>query len=108
MGEFNCRNSILDFVATMKVAILIPLLAAYVSASPALDAQTVLGGITKQSSGNLFGLDGVLHGADKIFDKVHDKVEQWAHEGKEFVKQNGLTCEWERVQKTSSLLTNFH
>lgn len=78
----------------MKVTTLIPLLAAYVSASPAFDAQIVLSDLTSQSSGNLFGgLDGIFNGADKVFDKVHDKVEQWAHEGKEFIKQNGLTCE---------------
>jgi len=75
----------------MKVAALLPLLSVSVFASP---AQTVLNGVSQYSAADFFGgLDRVLHGTEKVFENVGEKVEQWAHDGKEFIKQSGVTYE---------------
>lgn len=79
----------------MKVAALLPLLSISVFASP---AQTVLDGVSQYSAADLFGgLDRVLHGAEKVFENAGEKIEQWAHDGKDFIKQSGVTCELDHL-----------
>jgi hypothetical protein len=36
---------------------------------------------------------GIPEGVNPIFDKVEDKVKQWAQDGRDFINHNGLTCE---------------
>jgi cathepsin A (carboxypeptidase C) len=64
-------------------------------AVPALELQSVLGEVDALSSGVFGGIaKGIERVAEGIFHDGKEKVEQWVEEGKEFVKQNGLVCEW--------------
>ena len=80
----------------MKAFALVPLL--FIPAAlavPASELQTVLGEVDALSGGVFGGIaKGVEHLAEGIFHDGKQKVEQWTEEGKDFVKQNGLVCEW--------------
>jgi len=56
-----------------------------VFAAPAEDAQVILG--------DPAGRPG-LQGAEGIFNKGEETVHQWSENGKQFIKQHGLTCKW--------------
>ena len=90
----------------MRAFSLVPLLFSSVAwAIPAGEFQEVLGGLA-----DLPELDSLLSdistkaahaahawpGVEKTIHNGEEKVEQWVQEGKEFVKQNGLVCEWLR------------
>ena len=81
----------------MKAAILFLLLSISVHAFPAFDAHVVLGGVTRYSADHLGdnasgGVTEVLHEAEKIFDTLEEKAGQWVDGGRNFIKQNGLSC----------------
>lgn len=84
----------------MRALAILPLISLpLVQGIPASEFQTVLNEIGDISdfTGGLFG--GIAKGigsaakqAEKIFHGGQEKVEKWVEKGKEFVKQNGLTC----------------
>lgn len=74
-----------------KVLSLLPLVLIIpaILAAPAEDAQVVLGG-TSHVQNSPFHLPDAVEG---IINKGEDKVHQWIENGKQFIKQNGLTYE---------------
>jgi hypothetical protein len=82
----------------MRIVYLLPFVLPAVLAVPAGEGQTLLGDLVGYSdvANSLFGeiAKGVkhfIHGAEQVVEK---KIEQWFDDGKEFVKQNGIVCEF--------------
>ena len=79
----------------MRAFALIPLL--FIPATwavPASDLQAVLAEVGDLSGGVFGGIaKGIEQVAGGVFNKATEKVEQWVHDGKEFIKQDGLVCE---------------
>jgi hypothetical protein len=73
-----------------KVLSLLPLAFAIpaILAAPAEDAQVVLGGAGHAQS-SLFPLPDAVEG---IINKGEERVHQWYEDGKQFIKQHGITC----------------
>jgi cathepsin A (carboxypeptidase C) len=73
-----------------KVLSLLPLAFAIpaILAAPAEDAQVVLGGAGHAQSGLL----PLPHAVEGIINKGGESVHQWYEDGKQFIKQHGLTC----------------
>lgn len=73
-----------------KVLSLLPLAFAIpaILAAPAENAQVVLGGAGHAQSG-LLPLPDAVEG---IINKGEERVHQWYEDGKQFIKQHGLTC----------------
>ena len=80
----------------MKAFTLIPLL--FIPASwavPTSNLQTILSEVGDLSGGVFGGIaKGIEHVAEDVFNRGKEKVEQWVQDGREFVKQNGLVCEF--------------
>ena len=55
-------------------------------AVPSYNSQSVFG-VSEQD------IQGVREGVNSVFDKVEDKVKQWAQDGRDFINHNGLTCQ---------------
>lgn len=74
-----------------KVLSLLPLALAIpaILAAPAEDAQVVLGG-TDHIQGGVFHMPNTVEG---IIDKGEERAHQWFEDGKQFIKQHGLTYE---------------
>ena len=91
---------------TMKAFALVSLLFVQAAlAVPAADLQTVLGEL--DLSGGVFGgiAKGIEHAVEGILHDGKDRIEKWAEDGKEFVKQNGLVCEWLLPPMLTTVLT---
>ena len=87
----------------MKAFALVPLLFAQAAlAVPAADLQTALGEF--DLSGGVFGgiAQGIEHAAESIFHKGKQSIEKWVDDGKEFIKQNGLVCEYTAAEHLSN------
>jgi cathepsin A (carboxypeptidase C) len=79
----------------MKFVSLLPFLAIPALASPAFDSQIIFDDISHPSEafGDIAsGVTEVLHDAENILGNIGDKVEQWVHNGRDFIKQHGHTC----------------
>ena len=89
----------------MRAFALIPLL--FVPASwavPASDLQAVLAEVGDLSGGIFGGIaKGIEHVAEGVFTKGKERVEQWVHDGREFVKQDGLVCEYASRRREARL-----
>jgi cathepsin A (carboxypeptidase C) len=57
-------------------------------AAPADDAQVILGETDPVQRPGL----NHLHGVEGIINKGKEIAHQWAEDGKQFIKQHGLTC----------------
>jgi hypothetical protein len=81
-------------IIIMRGLALLPLLALSAAAVPANELQAILGelGGYTDLSNNILG--GIAKGVERVAHKAEETVEQWLDSGREFVKQNGLTCEW--------------
>ena len=74
---------------------LIPLLATpYAWASPAnIDLQEVLQGVADASGGLFHDIaKGVERVVDGVWHKPHDTADRWVEQGKQFIKQDDMTC----------------
>ncbi|KAG2138521.1 Alpha/Beta hydrolase protein [Suillus clintonianus] len=73
-------------LSLLPLALVIPAIVA----APAEDTQVVLGGTNHVQSGFFPTQDAVLEG---IIDKGKEQVHQWFEDGKQYIKQHGLTYE---------------
>jgi hypothetical protein len=68
------------------IAWLLPLIAPVVRAVPATDGQVLLSGFSDLA-------DQVVESVGQVLHRVDEKVETWMHDGRDFIKQSGMTCQ---------------
>jgi hypothetical protein len=82
---------LLPRTSTMKhLAWLLPLAASVARAVPANDAQVLL---SQLGVGYSDFADQVVEQVGQVLHNANEKVETWMQDGRDYIKQSGLTCE---------------
>jgi hypothetical protein len=85
------RVILLPRTSTMKnLAWLLPLVASVARAVPANDAQVLL---SQLGVGYSDFADQVVEQVGQVLHNANEKVETWMQDGRDYIKQSGLTCE---------------